>query len=144
MAATFRVCLVAVPEEDTFSLRGGSVEYRGFVDPDAGENIAQDICVVFPLDVVIAPDLDVTGIFLIRVMEFFDFVIDGGVGDVYLLKGFVFPEFFGVAKFYIGKSLFEIVIERAFVDEGVVGEVVGAGPVTTMHVGHNDKFCALL
>ena len=142
-AATFGVCLVAVPEEYTLSLRGGAMEYCGFVDSDAGENIAEDIRVVFPLDVVIAPDFDIAGLFWIRVVEFSDLVIDGGVGDIYLLKGLVFPEFFGIAKFYVGKSLSKIIVESAFVEEGVVGKVIGAGSVTAMHVGHDDKFCVM-
>ena len=113
------------------------------MDPEAGKDIAQDIRVVFPLDVVIAPDLDVAGLLRIGVVEFSDPVVDGGVGDIYLLKGLVFPEFFGIAKFYVGESLSEVVVEGAFVDEGVVGEVIGAGPVTAVHVGHDDEFGSL-
>ena len=138
--AAFGIYLVAVPEEDTLSWFGGAVEYRGFVNLNAGEDLVEDVCVVFPLDIVISPDLDVAGLFRIRVVEFSDLVIDGGMGDIYLLKGFVFPEFFGIAKFYVGESLHEVIAEGAFVDEGVVGKVIGAGPVTAMHVGHDDKF----
>jgi len=75
------------------------------VDPEAGKDIAQDIRVVFPLDVVIAPDLDVAGLLRIGVVEFSDPVVDGGVGDIYLLKGLTLcsgiDKVVGIPSFFI-------------------------------------------
>ncbi len=92
---------------------------------------------------MIAPDLNVAGLFWIWVVEFPDLVIDGGVGDIYLIKALVFPKLFGIAKFYVGEPLSEVVVECTFVNEGVVSEIVGAGTITAVHVGHDDEFCVM-
>jgi hypothetical protein len=65
------------------------------------------------------------------------------VGDIYLIKALVFPKLFGIAKFYVGEPLSEVVAECTFVNERVVSEIVGAGTITAMHVGHDDEFCSL-
>jgi len=137
VAAAFGICLVTVPEQDA-ALRSG-VRDRRFMYPDIGENGIQLPCVVFPLDVVVAPDLDVAGFVQVRVVELFELIVDRGMGDVDLIEGFVFPEFFGIAQFDVGKALLQVMVERAFVDERVVGKVVTARSVAPMHVGHDDE-----
>jgi len=129
---------VAVEEEHRLG-GGGRGEQEGLVDTDAGEDALEAVGVVFPVFVVVAPDLDVAGPGGVRVMETAEEVVDGGVGDVGLVEVFYLPELLGVAQFDVGVALPPVVLEGAFVQEGVVGEFVAGGAVAAVAVAHDDE-----
>lgn len=62
------------------------------------------------------------------------------MGDVDLIKGFVLPEFFRITEFDEGEAFREVVIEGAFEEQGIGGEVIGAGAVAAVGVGEDDVF----
>jgi hypothetical protein len=72
-------------------------------------------------------------------METAEEVVDGGVGDVGLVEVFYLPELLGVAQFDVGVALPPVVLEGAFVQEGVVGEFVAGGAVAAVAVAQDDE-----
>ena len=112
------VGLVAVPHEDVV------VEKGGFIDDDAGEQSFEGGGVVPPLQVVVSPYFDIASLLRIRVVKLSQLFINGGVGDVNLVECSIFPHFLRVAQFDVGEAVFQVVVEGAFVYEGIVGKVV--------------------
>jgi len=135
-AAAHGVGLMAVDHED------GIVQDDSFVDLNPRKQELVDVLMILPIEVVIPPDLNIAGLRGIGVVEFRQEFIDRRMGDVYLVKVLILPEFFGIAQFDVRKAVFEIVFQSTTVDQGVLGEVIGAGTVTPVHVGHDDQLHA--
>ena len=110
------------------------------MDLDAGEQRPIDGLVVLPVQVMVSPHLQVPGLCRIRIMEFRQELIDRRVGDVDLVEIVVLPELLGIAQLDVGEAVFEVVLQGAAVDQGVLGEVVGPGTVPPVHVGHEISF----
>ena len=72
-------------------------------------------------------------------MEFCQEFIDRRVGNVDLVKVVILPEFLGIAQFYIGESVLQVIFQGATIDQGILGEVVGAGAIAPVHVGHDNQ-----
>ena len=127
---TAGVGLVAVPHEDVV------VEKGGFIDDDAGKQSFEGAGFVPPFQVVVSVDFDVAGLLRVRVVKLSQLFINGRVGDVNLVKGSVFPQFLRIPQFNVGEAVFQVIVEGAFVYEGIVGKVVRTGSVPAVHVTH--------
>ncbi|MBC8391645.1 MAG: hypothetical protein H8E17_03630 [Deltaproteobacteria bacterium] len=101
---------MAVPQKDVIVQNGGLINANSWKQP------GQRGRVLPPFKVVVPPDLDVSCLFRIRIVEFGQLLINGGVGDVDLIKGPVFPQLLRIAQFNVGEVIFQIVVERRMGD----------------------------
>ena len=90
--AAHGVGLVAVDHQH------GIVQEDGLVDLNPRKEGLVDVLVIFPVEVVIPPYLDVAGLCGIGVVKLRQQIIDRRVGDVDLVKVVILPEFFSVAQ----------------------------------------------
>jgi hypothetical protein len=115
------------------------VEQGRLIQTHAGKQAQKRGRISTPVEIVVAPDFDVARPFRIGVVELGKPVIDRSVGDVGLIKAPVFPQFLRVAQFNIGKPVFQIIIQGALVQQGVVGKIIRPSPIPTVHVTHDDE-----
>lgn len=85
LTGAFVVCLVAMDHED------GIVQDDAFVNLDSREKGLINCLIVFPVQVMISPNLEVTGLFRIGGMEFSQEFIDGRMSNVDLVKIVILP-----------------------------------------------------
>jgi len=130
------VGLVAVDHEDDI------VQEDGLVDLHPRKQSLVDVLVIFPIEVMIPPDLQVAGLCRIGVLEFSQKFIDRRVGDVDLVEVVVLPKLLGIAQLNIRETVFKVIFQGAAIDKGVLRKVVGTGAVPPVHVGHDDQFHA--
>jgi len=86
-STTLGIRLVAVPQKDVV------VKDRGLVNTNSWKQSSQRGRALPPFQVVVPPDLDVSRLFRIRIVEFGQLLINGSVGDIDLIKYPVFPQF---------------------------------------------------
>ena len=73
---------------------------------------------------MIAPHFDVARTISVGIVKRSQPVVNRRMGDVDLSKGFVSPQFLSIADFDEDEGPFEIVIQGAPKDKGIMGEVV--------------------
>jgi len=79
-STTLGIRLVAVPQKDVV------VKDRGLVNTNSWKQSSQRGRALPPFQVVVPPDLDVSRLFRIRIVEFGQLLINGSVGDIDLIK----------------------------------------------------------
>ncbi len=96
-------------------------------DFNAGKQVIQQglILLLLPEQIMIAPYFDVAATIRVGMVKRSHSVVNRRMGDVNLSKRFVFPQFLSIAEFDEGERSFEIVIQGALKDKGIMGEVVG-------------------
>jgi hypothetical protein len=96
-------------------------------DFNAGKQVIQQglILLLLPEQIMIAPSFDLAGTIRVGMVKRSQSLVNRRMADVNLSKRFVFPQFLSIAEFDEGEGSFEIVIQGALIDKGIMGEVVG-------------------